>query len=85
MESDYTPGDAPVPVGTIVDYFGSHAHGRYEITATGAAPTVLHIYPDGRMYDLWPENTPRKFGMRHLAVYNVRRTSFQIVALSEEK
>lgn len=79
MEHDYTPGDEPLPVGTVVDYFGSHAHGRYEITATASGMNVQMIYPDGKMYDLWPAGVPRKFGLRHLAVYNVRRTSLRIV------
>jgi hypothetical protein len=78
-ETDYTPGDPPVPNGTIVNYFGRLRHGVYEIIAYTEARNFPERCPDGVAYDLWPVGVPRKFGNRGRAVYNVRRTSFAIV------
>lgn len=35
-------------------------------------------YPDGVSYDLWPEGIPFKFGLRYMALYGARRTSFTV-------
>lgn len=90
-QTDYTEGDGPVPVGAVIEYFGSHAPGRYEIIehhndltkhpTMGSIPAgyLLTAYPDGVAYDIWPVGVPKKFGNRDRAVYWVRRTSFRIV------
>ena len=31
MKTDYSPGDAPVPVGSMVEYSGSKTPGRYRV------------------------------------------------------
>lgn len=88
METDYTKGDKPVPVGTIVEYFGSQEHGTYKIDDvrdpgnhpyrryknSGTTP----FYPDGVAYDLWPVGVTKKFGNRDRAILYVRRTSFRV-------
>lgn len=88
MTTDYTPGSLPVPVGAVVEYFGSHAQGRYEITSHQHLQAHPHkeegeswstAYPDGVAYDIWPVGVPRRFGNRDRAVYWVRRTSFRVI------
>jgi hypothetical protein len=87
MNHDYNEGDPPVPVGTVVDYFGSLDHGRYEITGHMEPVNVPNVpedelpkyFPDGVAYELWPEGVERRFGNRNRAAYNVRRTSFRKV------
>lgn len=87
--TDYTAGDEPVPVGTIIEYFGSHAHGEYEVTALKdpfthpflrdmSSDELRTAYPDGVAYDIWRVGVSRKFGNRHHSVGFVRRTSFRI-------
>lgn len=87
-ETDYTSGDDPVEVGTLVDYFASQGHGRYRVTDVhdpGDHPYRMYhsgnmaaYYPDGVAYDIWPVGVPRKFGNRDQGAYYVRRTSFRI-------
>ena len=93
--TDYTPGDEPLTVGTVVQYTGSHAHGRYEITDVHddltkyprarlpLSAAFLAAYPDGHAYDLWPVGVERRFGNRDRAVYWVRRTSLAVVSRPE--
>jgi hypothetical protein len=69
----------PVPVGTVVDYRGSHAHGRYVITEhTGPNPDApdkdVH-YPDGVGYTIWYVGMEQRFGSRQHSVHYVRRGS----------
>lgn len=87
-ETDYTPGDDPVPMGTLVEYFGSQGRGRYKIVEVhdpGDHPYRMYhdgdtdaYYPDGVAYDIWPVGVPHKFGNRDQGVYFVRRSSFRI-------
>lgn len=83
-EHDYAPGDDSVPVGTIVEYFGSLEHGRYEITRRhtpiGHEVGPDTSYPDGYAYVLWKVGALRKMdnGAGN-AAHNVRRTSFRII------
>lgn len=84
METDYTPEDEPVPVGTIVDYFGSLGHGRYEITRRhtpiGHDAGSEGCYPDGYAYVIWRVGVLRKIGNgAGNSAHNVRRTSFRII------
>lgn len=90
METDYVRGDAPVQVGSVVEYFGSGPHGRYRVIGR-QKPTAhpyrsltreeaAEAYPDGVAYDLWPTNLPQKFGLRDQAVTHVRRTSFTVIS-----
>jgi hypothetical protein len=69
----------PYPVGTVVDYHGSHEHGRYVITAHEAprsgVPDPEVNYPDGVAYVIWREGVLRKWGNRHHSVSQVRRQS----------
>ena len=77
----------PIPIGTIVDYHGSHTHGRYVVTGhenpRAGVPDPEVNYPDGVAYQIWPEGVPHKFGLRHLAVYQVRRASFDPLSGTE--
>jgi hypothetical protein len=94
LSTDYMPGDEPVPKGSVVEYFGSHKHGRYIVVGhrepmrhPGPPPhsfeELTEAYPDGVTYDIWPEDLPVKFGFRDYAVYFVRRTSFRVVSRPE--
>lgn len=81
----------PYPVGSIVDYHGSHSHGRYVITAhhrlddlfraseleqmKAAGIRMEDAYPDGVAYEIWQEGVLRKFGNRMYSVMRVRRSS----------
>jgi hypothetical protein len=87
--TDYTEGAEPVPIGTVVEYFGSCGSGDYEITGHADPLThpylsdqpkgyLLTAYPDGVSYTIWPVGVERKFGNRHLSVTYVRRASFRI-------
>jgi hypothetical protein len=60
----------PYPAGTIVDYHGSHSHGRYVVTGhevprDGTPDPDVH-YPDGVAYVIWREGVLRKFGEPHV-------------------
>ena len=44
-ETDYTEGDEPVEIGAIVEYFGSHRAGRYEITGHRSPESRLLMGP----------------------------------------
>jgi hypothetical protein len=81
----------PIPVGTVVDYSGSHRHGRYVITGHDTpgvvdgvrradlgeitAAELAAAYPDGVAYEMWPEGMLRKFGNRMYMLHQVRRPS----------
>lgn len=87
-ETDYTPGDAPLHVGTDVDYFGSRTemHGRYTITDRNTIPKGSdweEMCPDGVTYDLWPVGVPVKFGNRDKAIYKVRRLNLRVIPPKE--
>jgi hypothetical protein len=85
--TDYTPGDPPVPVGSIVDY--EDRGGRYRIVDHYAPEDhpyrhrlpddLTPHYPDGVAYYLWPEGVAVKFGNRDQSVGWVRRTSFRVI------
>lgn len=88
IETDYTPGDKPIPIGEIVLYApdDSPIAGRYKVTdwdnpqehpMPPPGLSLEEVYPDGAAYALWPEGVPRKFGFRHLSVSWVRRTSLR--------
>jgi len=69
----------PIPVGTVVDYRGTHGHGRYVITGhqeprPGVEDRKVN-YPDGVAYEIWPEGMPQKFGNREHVIIQVRRVS----------
>lgn len=70
---------APIPIGAVVDYHGSHAHGRYVITAheepREGVPEPEVNYPDGVAYVIWKEGVLRKFGNRMHMISQVRRGS----------
>jgi hypothetical protein len=69
----------PYPVGTVVDYHGSFAHGRYVISdhqePRPGVPDPAVNYPDGVAYVIWPVGVEQRFGNRHLSVVQVRRGS----------
>jgi hypothetical protein len=73
----------PIPVGTLVDYHGSHQHGRYTVTGhqepRPGVPDPEVNYPDGVAYVIWPEGLPVKFGNRKRSVAQVRRRSLTVV------
>lgn len=83
----------PIPVGTLVDYHGSHKHGRYVVTAHHCPHDMFprsewdevgEYYPDGVAYEIWPEGMERKFGNRDYMVYRVRRSSLTVVSCTRE-
>lgn len=82
----------PIAIGTLVDYHGSCKHGRYIVTAHHCPhdlfprnewDEVKDYYPDGVAYEIWPEGMVGKFGLRHLSVYRVRRSSLTVVVASK--
>ncbi|MBD3004679.1 hypothetical protein [Streptomyces sp. 5-10] len=89
-ETDYTPGDEPVPVGTVVDYanregpqwIAGHDDPENRLKKWPPPPPGFNLeeaYPDGVAYRLLPVGMPDKMGNRHYATAWVRRTSFRIV------
>lgn len=74
----------PYKVGTQVQYHGSQTdmHGKYIVLAHQFVPTSEY-YPDGVAYELWPAGLPVKFGLRHNALYRVRRESISPYAAAE--
>jgi hypothetical protein len=84
---DYKPGDERVPVGTVVNYFGSRRHGRYWIARhmepqrpAGYTGPLDGPFPDGTAYVLIPEGLPDKMDVP--SVINIRRTSFAVESRS---
>lgn len=84
MATDYRDGEAPVPVGSLVDYKG----GRYSVVEHRSPgnhpnppkePPLTVAYPDGTAYFLWPVGVPQKMGNSYLSRVFVRRTSFEVV------
>lgn len=84
MNTDYTPGDAPVSLGVHVRYNAT----EYEVTAhqepadhpqLGYLEDLDLAYPDGVAYSLWPVGLAKKFGNRASSFNFVRRTSFTVV------
>jgi hypothetical protein len=69
----------PIPVGTVVEYHGSHGHGRYVITdhdkPRPGVPDPEVNYPDGVAYVIWPEGMEIAFRNREHSVVQVRRQS----------
>jgi hypothetical protein len=80
------PELSPYPVGTVVDYHGSHTHGRYVITAHETPgywiPDPGVHYPDGVAYVIWRQGVLRKFGNREHMVSQVRRGSIAPVIIT---
>jgi hypothetical protein len=80
-----------LPLGTLVEYTGSHRNGRYVIRAYSdlserkdlPPEAVAEGYPDGIAYDLWPPGVPVKFGNRDQAVYFVRPANVTAVTGGE--
>lgn len=93
METDYQPGDFPVPVGARVyyedgPYIVEGWHKNFEDHPTfqeheEVMADIEEIYPDGVAYTLFPadiqERLRNKMGMRHHRVDWVRRTSFRVI------
>lgn len=87
MDTDDTA--SAFTVGALVEYHGSDTarHGRYRIEEVndpirlGDVPDeeFAEAYPEGKAYVLWPEGVPRKFGLRHLSMVNVRPASITLV------
>lgn len=85
--TDYTPGDAPVPVGTVVSYEGGHYFVDEHVDPTKhphpptspPAPTLEEAYPDGVAYHLWMANKRRSLDNGHFSKLFVRRTSFRVI------
>lgn len=83
----------PYEIGSVVDYHGSHAHGRYVITShqdpqqlfpADKWDQLADAYPDGVAYEIWKEGVLRKFGNRVHSVYRVRRDSLTPAGKREE-
>jgi hypothetical protein len=85
--TDYTPGDDPVPIGTMVRYEGAD----YEIEQhqnpqdhpvpppSPPAPTLDEAYPDGVAYYLWPIGRRKSMDNGQFMRHFVRRTSFCVI------
>jgi hypothetical protein len=92
VTTDYTPGDPPVPIGSVVEYDDG---GRFRILGRDDPEQHPHrqqlpddlasYYPDGAAYYLWPEGVAMKFGNRDQSVAWVRRTSLRIIETPREK
>jgi hypothetical protein len=72
----------PYPIGTRVQYHGSHKHmhGMYKVIAhrdnrLGVPVSEIPEYTDGVGYDLWPEGVPHKYANSERALYYARRDS----------
>lgn len=75
----------PIPVGSVVQYRGSHTHGEYVVVAhrdpagplfPPLSPEILaDAYPDGVAYEIWLRSVLRRFGNRMYMVTRVRRRS----------
>lgn len=85
-ETDYTPGDSPIPVGSLVEY--EDRIGAFEIIAHDNPEDHPHrdrlpedlspYYPDGVAYTLWLAGVPRKMDNSWAGTWWVRRTSFRV-------
>jgi len=83
----------PIPIGTVVDYHGSQAHGRYVVTGHENPPALFtsrelaelagtdltEAYPDGVAYVIWKQGVLRKFGNLMYSISRVRRQSLSVV------
>jgi hypothetical protein len=90
--TDYTPGDDPVPVGTVVWYkvFRGNQEEKFEIIDHASPHDHPHpppiskegmdeMYPDGVAYVLWRVGALKKFGNRDGNEFCwVRRPSFRV-------
>lgn len=79
----------PIPVGTVVDYHGSLAHGRYVVTGHDNPQNLFpydkwHLlaeaYPDGVAYTIWPEGMEQRWANRAYSAYRVRRGSLEVAS-----
>jgi hypothetical protein len=81
-QTDYTPGDTPVPVGAIVRYRDA----EYKVMQHGeprpGTPDPEENYPDGVAYTVHRSNEPVKFNSSGW-VTGVRRRSFRVLSQPE--
>ncbi len=77
----------PIPVGTIVNYTGSHAHGRYvvhahqdpaEVFPASQLELVKDRHPDGVCYEIWPVGVEVAWQNRDQMVHRVKRASLEV-------
>jgi hypothetical protein len=82
----------PLPVGTKVNYYGSHRyyHGQYEIVATVDADGLRAVgrstedyFLDHTGYELWPLGVPSFGERKERALYFVRRGSIAPIEEAE--
>ncbi|MFD7835652.1 hypothetical protein [Streptomyces sp. NPDC059761] len=83
--TDFKPGDAPVPVGVVVEFRGRDYEVEEHITPRPSTPDPKENYPDGVAYVLWPVGVAKKFGNRDQSVVQVRRTSFRVKTVDQTK
>jgi hypothetical protein len=88
-QSDYTPGDPPVPVGSIVRYADmgrcrivGHDNPERHPDRHQLPDDLSPYYPDGVAYALWKEGVPLKLDA-HGGTLWVRRTSFRVIEAPE--
>lgn len=88
-ETDYRPGDGPVPLDSYVEYLGNkRPRGLYVVQAHYSPNEVPEraqeeiqredAYPDGVAYLLWPVGVPVGMDNHGCAVWWARRTSFRL-------
>lgn len=95
--SDYTAGDPPVPIGSVVRYETDQRPYVYWTIQDHMDPakhpkppppeltmTLEVAYPDGVAYYLWPVGVKLKFGNRDAAVGWVRRERFTVVQRKDD-
>lgn len=84
MGTDYTPGDPPVPVGSLVRYeytdYIVHDHlNPHEHPHLPPNPPLEEAYPDGTTYWLWEAGRAVKMDNGQFSRLWVRRTSFHVL------
>lgn len=92
MDTDYQPGDAPLPPGTVVRYEGTDYEIDYyqdpklhpHAPAAPLSPRLDKAYPDGVAYFLWPVGVARKMDNGMFVRHYVRRTSLSVVRPAPE-
>lgn len=91
MTTDYTPGDPPVPVDTIVDYEDrgrckviAHENPEQHRNRLTLPADLTPYYPDGVAYTLWLEDVPLGMDNHWACTMWVRRTSFRIIEPPQE-
>lgn len=77
-QTDYQPGDAPVPVDSTVEYEGRDWKVFQHQSPRKSVPEPEVNYPDGVAYALWPVDVPLGLDNGSQMRTQVRRRSFRV-------